>query len=696
MLAGFAATRRPDAPPRPAPTPCAETLSAPSRDLYCIDLLPAAGVTATGTAELRPADSPFGVRVTPAGSHVYDVGIDVSGLPDPATLGPYTTYIAWVFPPRLDPVVRLGALVDGHLDARIDLDQFLIVVTAESRPDARTREGRLVVRGISASMRLQPHDMPFFMAGAPDAAMDHAAHGWSMPPMNPDIQMPPALMRLRPDVGPLMPSSAGAPVAKPRSLVRLSDGDTMALTAQPVRKRLGTRTVTMLGFNGEIPGPLVQVDRGTTVTIRFRNETTLPTTVHWHGLRLDNRFDGVPHVTQDPVPPGGTFDYTVHFPDAGLYWYHPHMREDVLQDLGLYGNLFVRPDDPAWLAPVNREEFLLLDDLLVGEDGPVAYGDSAATHALMGRFGNVLLVNGEPRWEATANAGEVVRLWLTNVSSTRVFNLSFDGPVTMKVVASDLGRFEREERVDNVVIAPAERYAVDVRFDRAGTATLLNRVRAIDHLWGRYFDAVDTLATVRVSGPAATPDHRIAFEELRENDDVVTDVERYRPHFEREPDHTLVLSLQPGDLPFPLLPLLSMEAVYRNPVEWEGTMPMMDWVGTATRARWVLRDPATGLENMDIDWRFRVGDIARIRILNDRDGVHAMQHPIHLHGQRFLVTAVNGVPETNHVWKDTVLVPAGFAVDILLELTNPGAWMLHCHIAEHIEAGMHMVFRVEG
>ncbi len=106
------------------------------------------------------------------------------------------------------------------------------------------------------------------------------------------------------------------------------------LTAAPVRRVLFGRTVTMLGFNGQYPGPLIQVDEGSTITVRFVNRTAFPTAVHWHGVRLDNRYDGAPHVTQDPVPPGGAFEYRVHFRDAGIYWYHPHHREDVLQDLG--------------------------------------------------------------------------------------------------------------------------------------------------------------------------------------------------------------------------------------------------------------------------------------------------------------------------------------------------------------------------
>ncbi|OLE84353.1 MAG: hypothetical protein AUF76_03585 [Acidobacteria bacterium 13_1_20CM_2_65_9] len=338
---------------------------------------------------------------------------------------------------------------------------------------------------------------------------------------------------------------------------------------------------------------------------------------------------------------------------------------------------------------------LMLDDLLVSDAGMVGYGLESPTHALMGRFGNVLLVNGEPRWETRVRRGEVVRLFLTNVSSTRVFNLSFQRETRIKVVASDLSRYEREEWVDNVTIAPAERYVVDVRFDAPGDVSLVNRVRAIDHIQATFFEESHVLGTVHVATAPSTPDHRAAFDRLRRNAEVVAEIDRYRSHFQSPPDHELVVTLQAGNLPFPIRPLLTFESVYRNPVEWSGTMPEMDWIVTGRTARWLLRDTATGRENMDIDWRFRVGDVMKLRLVNDRSALHAMQHPIHIHGQRFLVVSVNGVPNENLVWKDTVLVPTGFVVDVLVEMSNPGKWMLHCHIAEHVETGMRMVFEVK-
>jgi suppressor of ftsI len=681
-------------------------------DLYCIELLPAAGIErASGTARLVPPSSPFGAAVTAAGEPQHDVILTLRDLPSPRSLGRFTVLVAWAATPQLRPVVKLGEVRDGTTRlGRIAFDRFLVLITAEPSLKSTDPTGRMVLRGSSASVRMQPHDLAFLLAGLLDrkdsaaAGPDpHAAHGaaaaagaWTAPPMHPAVTMPPAFMTLRPDVSSYLPAADPViPLARPRELVALGDQATLTLEAAPVRRVLFGRTVTMLGFNGQYPGPLIQVHEASTIVVRFVNRTDFPTAIHWHGLRLDNRFDGVPHVTQDPVPPGGSFEYRVFFRDAGIYWYHPHHREDVLQDLGLYGNLLVRSKDPEYFAPANREAVLVLDDLLVAESGLVGYGRESPTHALMGRFGNALLVNGEPRWDLRVARGEVVRLFLTNVSSTRVFNLSFEGAARMKVVASDLGRYEQESWVDHVTIAPAERYVVDVRFPTAGEVTLVNRVRAIDHVMARFFEERHVLGVVHVTADAARPNHGASFERLRRNAAVAAEIDSYRQHFARPADHELVVTLEAGDLPFPLRPLLGLESVYRNPVEWSGTMPEMDWIVSGRQVRWVLRESRTRRENMDIAWKFRLGDVAKLRLVNDRTALHAMQHPIHIHGQRFLVLSVNGVRNEHLVWKDTVLLPTGFVAEVLLEISNPGKWMLHCHVAEHIESGMRMVFEVD-
>jgi suppressor of ftsI len=129
-------------------------------------------------------------------------------------------------------------------------------------------------------------------------------------------------------------------------------------------------------------------------------------------------------------------------------------------------------------------------------------------------------------------------------------------------------------------------------------------------------------------------------------------------------------------------------------IEWDDEMPEMNEASNISNVLWKLVDDATGKANMDINWIFKRGQYSKIRIFNDPNSMHPMQHPIHFHGQRFLVAAVNGKVPTNLVWKDTVLVPSGATVDILLEASNPGEWMAHCHISEHIEANMMLGFSV--
>ncbi len=337
---------------------------------------------------------------------------------------------------------------------------------------------------------------------------------------------------------------------------------------------------------------------------------------------------------------------------------------------------------------------MLLDDLLVNGDTLIPFGKEAPDYALMGRVGNVLLVNGEPRYTLRAKRGEVVRYFITNVSSSRTFNLSFGG-APIKVVASDVSRFEREERVPSVVIAPAERYVVEVRFDRAGRFTVVNAIQAINHYAGEFSQEVDTLGTVTVDPSPATPDYAKPFATLRTNTQVARDVDRYRSYFTKAPDKTLTLTVATNALPLATVQFMNVDTAYYAPVEWVDGMPDMNWLSTSKQVRWILRDDATGRENMDIDWHVARGSILKLRIFNDPKSFHPMQHPIHLHGQRMLVIARDGVQTTNLVWKDTALIPVGSTVDLLIDASNPGAWMLHCHIAEHLGSGMMTVLHVD-
>jgi FtsP/CotA-like multicopper oxidase with cupredoxin domain len=225
---------------------------------------------------------------------------------------------------------------------------------------------------------------------------------------------------------------------------------------------------------------------------------------------------------------GERFSARVTFPDPGLYWYHPHIREDYGQEMGLYGNVLVEPADPDYWPPVHRELVLTLDDILL-EDGRVApFSRSETTYAAMGRFGDVLLVSGEPDLSLTAQLGEVVRLYLTNTANTRVFKVKLPG-ARMKLVGGDSGHVEHEQFVDEVILAPSERVIVDVLFDRAGELALEHHTP----------DRVYPLAVITVSDSPAEPPLAQRFAVLRTNPDMAAERERVAPYLAAEPDKTV-------------------------------------------------------------------------------------------------------------------------------------------------------------
>ena len=695
-------------PPSERPSRAGTRPDRPASDLLCIDLFSTAnGRDASGVIELTRPWSPFGVTVTPQGHHRQQLKAWISGLPELSTLGPYRAYIAWATPLELDPVIKLGVVSDGENElGEVAFNKFMVLITAEPSLEVDQRSGPLILRGRSPSSRMEAHDL---MALAPAAeagvvTTSLTENVWDLPPMYEGVPMLPGVMATRPRSSPLLPTdTADVPRALPSEVVELPDGGTLDLFAGFVRREIQGRELTMLAFNNQHPGPLIKVEKDATIFVNFTNETSLPTAVHWHGVRLENRYDGVPGLTQEAVEPGQTFRYQIYFKDAGIYWYHPHHREDVQQELGLAGNILVTPISTDYYSPVNREEVVMLDDLVLTQDGTVPFGLESSNYMLMGRFGNLFITNGEPEYSLETNAGEVVRFHFTNASNTRTFNISFRprtepdaNVVPIKVVGSDVGKLEHEVIVESIVLAPAERYVVEVFFDKAGSYELTNHVQGINHRMGVFLEEISILGTITVSESQTAVDHHQAFETLRTNLDVIADIDRYRSHFDRPVDHELVLTLEVDSLPPAIEQSMLYDWVYFNPVEWTGTMPVMNWSTTGAEVEWILRDAVTGDENTEVNWSFRVGDVVKIRIHNDRGAFHSMQHPLHIHGQRFLILEQNGVANNNLVWKDTVLLPVGSSTDILLELSNPGRWMVHCHIAEHLESGMKFVIDVEG
>lgn len=519
---------------------------------------------------------------------------------------------------------------------------------------------------------------------------------WRMPPMDMNMPMLPGMHNELPPVEPFIAGLGltpdDIPFAKAGKVLELADGDTVHLQASIVRRNLMGKDQVMYGYNGQYPGPLLKAPQNSTIIVEFNNKIEFPTTVHWHGLRHDSRFDGT-LLVQDPVEIGESFTYELYFRDAGIYWYHPHILEYVQQDLGLYGNMLVTPPEEEYYNPVNREEVIILDDILMDEQGLIPWGRSEPTHALMGRFGTVMLVNGLTDYELKVKKNEVIRFYVTNVANTRTFNMVFEG-AKVKVIGSDVSKFEEEVYTDNVPIAVAERYILEVMYDTPGSYPILNSIQAINHFRGEFYPHQDTLGMVTVSDEAVNTSYTETFNSLRVHEDVKKDIAGFEKYFDKPVDKELKLDLRVKGLPLPIMQSMAADTQYVPHLEWNDTMPMMNWLSTGKQVEWILLDPATGHENMDINWEFSKEDIVKLRIFNDPESFHPMNHPFHIHGQRHLVLSIDGVENPNMVWKDTSIIPVGSTVDLLIDMSNPGTWMMHCHIGEHLDAGMMLGFTV--
>lgn len=474
------------------------------------------------------------------------------------------------------------------------------------------------------------------------------------------------------------------PLVENSQIYEILDDNMLQFDINPVKKVINSKEIRMYGYNNQIPGPLIRVNQNSTIYVNVTNNLDMETTVHWHGIRLKNKFDGVPNQTQDPIQPDSSFLYELTFPDAGIYWYHPHVREDYQQELGLYGNIFVVSDIPDYYNPVNREEFVFLDDIqFTGEDITPTYKDKVK-QVLMGRFGNMMFINGKEDYNITVKRGETVRFYLTNTANTRLFNFSIEN-TKLKLIGSDGGNYERESFVNSIILSPSERGVVEAIFEKPGLYPILHINPENQYVLG----------FVKILSEDTEADYSSEFYDLRNNQYVIKDLEKYRQYLSKEPDVDLKLDIEfPGGKA--LGQDIKMSHADESGFEWEdGVMHNVNLASSSNTISWIIKDTKTGKSNMDIMYNWKVGDKVKMRITNDGDSAHPMQHPIHLHGQRFLVLATDGVPNNNLVWKDTVLVPTGKSADILVDMTNPGKWMTHCHIAEHLSDGMMFEFEVE-
>ncbi len=498
------------------------------------------------------------------------------------------------------------------------------------------------------------------------------------------------------------------PEAKKSEIVVLKDWDTYEMVASAVKQEVGNRTIKRLAYNGMIPGPLLKVEKWAKIKLKLTNKLWIETTLHSHGLRLaDSKFDGLPSTMwgeQKPMKDGESFTYELNFPDTGVFWYHPHIREDYTQEMWLYWNFNVTEKD--YWNKVTREEFLILDDF---SEDDVFFKDKV-NKTLMWRFGNIMMINNDEDYTLEVNQYETTRLFITNVANTRTFNFTISKDwekQNLKLVWWDIWRVEKEKIIDSQIIAPAERYIVETRFDVSGEYIIKSQDRI---LW-----------KIIVKDTGIRIKQKAFWSDLRNNSaDYINIRDNLDNFLAKKADKKLRLTIWMegmwemrmwmdhkdwkgnmmwGDEEDMVKKEESMwwkmEHNESDGIEWEDDMKMMNNMSNDAMMEWKLVDEETKKENMDIEWKFKKWDYIKVEIYNDPKSMHPMQHPVHFHGQRFVVLTRDWKINDNLQWKDTTLVRNGEKIEILIEMTNVGLWMSHCHIAEHLQSGMMMNFRVE-
>ena len=412
-------------------------------------------------------------------------------------------------------------------------------------------------------------------------------------------------------------------------------------------------------FGGTVPGPELRVRQGDRVRVHFDNRLGQPTTVHWHGVRVPNAMDGVPHLTQEPVAPDGRFTYEFDATDAGTYWYHSHFHSSEQMDRGLYGALIVEEAQPPVFS---RDVTWVLDDWRITAAGNVSESFGNAhdmSHA--GRIGNVITVNGSMREQFRVTPGERIRLRLVNAANARIFGLRFRGHRPQVIALDGHPVFPHEPAQERIVLAPGMR--CDLLLEAAGPPGSRHDVQDVFYpndsyvlmelVYGDRAGAAPALARFvpLAPNPLSEPDlgaaasHEVLFE-----GGMMGSL------------HTALLDGQPMD----------MRGLLRRGKAWAVNGVVSD--DHAMKPSLVLQR-------------------GRSYVLRMRNATR-WHHPIHLHGHAFRVLRRDGQDTRYREWQDTVLMSPDERVDIAFVADNPGDWMFHCHVVEHMEGGMMSVFRV--
>ena len=403
------------------------------------------------------------------------------------------------------------------------------------------------------------------------------------------------------------------------------------------------------GYDGRVPGPELRFRQGERLRIEVHNALPTDTTVHWHGVRLPHAMDGVPHLTQAPIAAGGgRFLYEFDLPDAGTFWYHPHLGSAEQVGRGLYGALVVEERDPP---AVERDLVWVLSDWRLDREARIRedFGNGMdASHA--GRIGNTVTVNGRILESFRVRAGERIRLRLINASNARVYGLTFEGHEPMTIALD--GHPVRPNWAERVVLAPGMR--ADLVLDCRGAPG--SRHRVVD---GFYRSRAYELLQIAYSDEKPLRESFAPAPALPDNPFARPDVARAE----------------------------RLRVVFGG-----GAMGAMPSQREHKGVFWTVNGRAAAEHAHGHAPLFNLvrGRSYLLELVNQT----SWHHPIHLHGHVFAVVSRNGKPTPLSQWGDTVLVDPDSSAEIAFVADNPGDWMLHCHVLEHQASGMMALVRV--
>ncbi len=470
------------------------------------------------------------------------------------------------------------------------------------------------------------------------------------------------------------PAEAPAPTVKETGVTRTYD-----VVAAPVAWELRPGLVTdAYAYDGTVPGTEIRVTRGDRVKVTLTNKLDEPTTIHWHGVRVPAGMDGVPMVSQEPVPPGGTFTYEFVVPDAGTFFYHSHVHADEQVDRGLYGAFIVEPAEGAipdavialddWLLdpsgkrldtvhtlaeteadnlldsvsesvrPATAAGHMMPDGTMMGGMAHQGMMHHAYDPNMNGRYGGTLTANGKTGDAVAPIAvppGGARLLRLINASNAMTHELKAEDGRLLEIVAVDGTALPKPIKTGALTLPPAKRFDVLLR-DADGKPWALLEKR----------DAGSLRIPVAISGEAGP------MPSFASDAPAPPDLRR------RAPDAVVAV----------------------------GTDRMMD------PTTWTINGKPYDMEGEnDPLATFAKGTWVKIRFMNGTP----MAHPMHLHGQFMTVIARDGKAPSQSYRQDVVVVRPNETVDVAVLADNPGDWVLHCHNLEHEEHGLMAKIRVE-